>query len=123
MSGGSEKKLLGRWGEAMVAEDLRKRGWTVLAAGWQCRFGELDLVAEKGDILAFVEVKLRKNDGFAAPREFVDSRKQERLRTTAALYLSQNPTSRQPRFDVAEVLAPKGMETAHPRINYIENAF
>ena len=123
MIGGSEKKLLGRWGEALVAEDLRKRGWTVLAAGWQCRFGELDLVAEKGNILAFVEVKLRKNDSFAAPREFVDRRKQERIRTAAELYLSQNPTSLQPRFDVAEVFAPMGMETVHPRIIYIENAF
>ena len=123
MIGGSEKKLLGRWGEALVAEDLRKRGWTVLAAGWQCRFGELDLVAEKGNILAFVEVKLRKNDSFAAPRELVDRRKQERIRTAAELYLSQNPTSLQPRFDVAEVFAPMGMETVHPRIIYIENAF
>lgn len=123
MRGGSEQRLLGRWGEALVAEDLRKHGWTILAAGWQCRFGELDLVAEKSGILAFVEVKLRKSAGFAQPREFVDRRKQERLRAAAELYLAEHPTSLQPRFDVAEVLAPQGMETVRPKITYIENAF
>jgi putative endonuclease len=121
--GAGERKLLGRWGEALVAADLRERGWTIRAAGWQCRFGELDLVAEKAGVLAFVEVKLRQSDRFAAPREFVDRRKQERLRATAELYLSQYPTGLQPRFDVAEVLAPQGMDTRRPTIRYVVNAF
>ena len=45
MSGG-EARLLGRWGEAKAAELLRKRGYTILAAGYQCRFGEIDLIAQ-----------------------------------------------------------------------------
>ena len=49
--------------------------------------------------------------------------KQRKLRLTAELYLLEHPTDLQPRFDVAEVYAPQGMETAHPEINYIENAF
>lgn len=53
----------------------------------------------------------------------MDARKQARLRTTAELYLAQFPTGLQPRFDVAEVYAPRGMETEHPRILYFENAF
>ena len=44
MSGG-EAKLLGRWGEALVADDLRKRGCTILASGYRSRFGEIDLIA------------------------------------------------------------------------------
>lgn len=122
MSGG-ERKLLGRWGEARVAEYLQKRGYTMVAAGWRCRFGEADLIARDRRYLAFVEVKLRKNAAFAQAREFVDARKQEKLRITAQAYLAEHPTRLQPRFDVAEVYAPQGMDTLNPEIYYWENAF
>ncbi len=122
MSGG-DRRLLGRWGEAAAAEFLRRRGYRLMDAGWQCRFGEIDLIVEDGACLAFVEVKLRKNADFAQAREFVDRRKQERLRLSAELYLSQNPTRLQPRFDVVEVYAPQGMATREPVIRHWENAF
>lgn len=122
MSGG-DRKLLGRWGEAAAAQWLRKEGYRVLEANWHCRFGEIDLIAQKGWYLCFVEVKLRKDDGFAQAREFVDRRKQEKIRTAAGLYLSTHPTGLQPRFDVAEVYAPEGTRTVQPKINYLENAF
>ena len=122
MSGG-DRKLLGRWGEAQTAEWLRKQGYQVLEANWHCRFGEIDLIAQKGKFLCFVEVKLRKDASFAQAREFVDRHKQEKLRTAAELYLSVNPTQLQPRFDVAEVYAPEGIQTKAPKINYFENAF
>ena len=122
MSGG-DTKLLGRWGEAAVAEDLRKKGHTLLAAGWHCRFGEIDLISTYGKYIIFTEVKLRKNADFAPARAFVDRRKQEKLRITAELYLAEHPTELQPRFDVAEVYAPQGMATRNPKIQYIEDAF
>ena len=103
--------------------DLRKKGCIILAAGWRCRFGEIDLIASDGTYLRFVEVKLRKNDRFAQAREFVDVRKQGRLRLAAQFYLAENPTDLQPRFDVAEVYAPEGTATRKPEIIYIENAF
>ena len=68
-------------------------------------------------------MKLRKSERFGAGAEFVDGRKQQRLRTTAQLYLQQNPTSLQPRFDVIEILAPNGMGSPSPKIRHIENAF
>ena len=120
---GGDQKLLGRWGEAQVADYLRGRGYQLLAAGWRCRFGEVDLVAADARYLCFVEVKLRKNDSFAPARAFVDRRKQGKLRMTAEAYLAQYPTELQPRFDVAEVYAPEGIETREPRICYIEDAF
>lgn len=115
--------MIGRWGEAVVADYLRRRGCTVEAAGWRCRFGELDLIVRDGGFLAFVEVKLRKNDNFAQAREFVDRRKQEKLIAAAQCYLAQNPTRLQPRFDVAEVYAPQGIDTKKPKITYLKNAF
>mgnify|MGYP001027602361 CR=1 FL=1 len=120
---GAENHLLGKWGEALVAEDLRKKGWQVLAAGYRCRLGEIDLIAHKGRFIVFLEVKLRKSEDYGRAAEAVDRRKQSRLRATAQLYLAQRPTDLQPRFDVAEVYAPQGMETPAPRIGYIENAF
>ena len=120
---GAESRLLGRWGEALVAEELRRKGWRLLASGFRCRFGEIDLIAENEKYICFTEVKLRKSDSFAPARSFVDARKQERVRTTASLWLSEHPTSLQPRFDVAEVYAPQGTQTERPRIIYLENAF
>ena len=122
MSGG-ERRLLGRWGEALAAEVYRKKGWRLVAAGWTCRYGEIDLIVENGTYLVFAEVKLRQDARVAAACEFVDRHKQERLRTSAQMYLMENPTDLQPRFDVVEVYAPDGMQTKKPRINVLENAF
>lgn len=123
MSGSKDRTLLGRWGESIVAQDLRRKGCRIVAANWRCRMGEIDLIAVDKNYLRFVEVKLRKDDSFAQAKEFVDRHKQEKLRVTAQLYLAQHPTNLQPRFDVAEVYAPQGSETKKPGIVYTENAF
>lgn len=107
----------------MAAEFLQKKHFKLVAMNYRCRFGEIDLIVSNRKYLVFVEVKLRKSDKFAAAREFVDYRKQERLRSTAELYLSQNPTRLQPRFDVIEIYAPDGMDTIRPVINHLEDAF
>ena len=116
-------KLTGAWGEALAAEYLRKKRYEIVACGWRCKFGEIDLIVKNRKYLAFVEVKLRKSDRFASAMEHVDRRKQDRLRMTASLYLSQNETKLQPRFDVIEVYAPNGMDTANPEIIHLEDAF
>lgn len=115
--------MLGRWGEALAADWLRRRGCAVLEANWHCRFGELDLIAQDGEFLCFVEVKLRKSSQYGRAGEFVDRRKQEKLRATAELYLSLNPSVLQPRFDVIEIDAPQGMDTKKPIVRRIINAF
>lgn len=122
MSGG-DRKLLGRWGESVAAQELRRKGWRIIAAGWHCRQGEIDLIAEDGKYISFTEVKLRKSAVFAQAREFVDRHKQERLILAAQLYLAQHPTKLQPRFDVMEVYAPDGMNTIKPECIFLENAF
>ena len=77
----------------------------------------------EGPFLCFVEVKLRKDGRVAQAREFVDRRKQEKLRTTAQLYLAEHPTQLQPRFDVVEIYAPQGLATRVPEIYVIPDAF
>ena len=120
---GRDSRLLGRWGEDRAAEYLRDRGYHILAANWKCRFGEIDLVAGDGTCLCFVEVKLRKSAAYGSAAEFVDRRKQSRLRATAELYLMRHPTDLQPRFDIVEIYAPQGTDTKIPEIFHLKNAF
>ena len=116
-------KLTGAWGEALAAEYLRRKRYTVIASGYRCRFGEIDLIVRDRKHLVFVEVKLRKSADFARAGEHVDFHKQRRLRTTASFYLSENPTELICRFDVIEIYAPEGPATKKPEICHLEDAF
>ena len=107
--------MLGPWGEAAAAAYLRKKGFRIEAMNYRTRLGEIDIIAADRRYLIFCEVKLRKSADFAAAREFVDSRKQQRLRATALLYLSQHESELQPRFDVIEILPGE--------LRHIEGAF
>ena len=118
-----KNNLNGAWGEALAAEYLRKKRYQILAAGYRCKFGEIDLIARNRKFLIFVEVKLRRSADFARAMEYVDRRKQDRIKTTALMYLSKMPTDLQPRFDVIEIYAPEGSATAHPEIHHMEDAF
>lgn len=115
--------LAGAWGEASAAAYLTKKRYQLLAAGFRCRYGEIDLIVKNKKYLVFVEVKLRKSNQFAEAMEFVDSYKQNRIRITAEYYLAKNPTSLQPRFDVIEIYAPDGPNTLNPEIRHLEDAF
>jgi putative endonuclease len=115
--------IVGAWGESLAAEYLRKKRYKLVGMNYKCRFGEIDVIVMNKQYLVFVEVKLRKSDRFARASEFVDYHKQNRLRTTAELYLSQYPTDLQPRFDVIEIYAPDGMDTQNPQIIHMEDAF
>ena len=115
--------IVGAWGEAQAAAYLQKRHYKLIASGYRSRYGEIDLVVANRKYLVFVEVKLRKSNRFANAHEFVDFHKQNRLRTTASIYLSENPTQLQPRFDVIEIYAPDGTQTKCLEINHIEGAF
>ena len=119
----AKSKLGGAWGEALAAEYLRKKRYKLVASGYHSRFGEIDLIVKNSKSIVFVEVKLRKNNNFAEAMEYVDSHKQDRLRVTASMYLSQNPSKLQPRFDVVEIYAPQGVQTEKPVIRHLEGAF
>ena len=109
----------GDWGEALVEKYLSE----LLASQFRCRFGEIDLIAEKDGVLLFVEVKLRTNLQYGAPREYVTVKKQEKLRAAALLYLSERELDVPARFDVAEVYTDVHRSAGKTRIAYIENAF
>ena len=113
----------GPWGEEKAARFLRLRGWHIEERNFSCRYGEIDLIARRGDVLAFVEVKTRKNDAHGEAREFVTAAKQQRILSAASLYLSEKDSGLQPRFDVIEIYAPEGADTRFPKIVHIPDAF
>lgn len=118
-----DKKLVGRFGEQLAAEYLKKKHYKIIGLNYSCRFGEIDVIAQNKKYVAFVEVKLRKSASFAEAKEFVTLAKQGKIIKTASLWLSQNETELQPRFDVIEIYAPEGADTKQVKINHIENAF
>lgn len=115
--------LVGAWGEALAADYLRKKHYLLVASGYRSRFGEIDLIVKDKKFIVFVEVKLRKTDTYAKAFEYVNHAKQNRIRTTASIFLAENETCLQPRFDVIEIYAPFGMETKKPTIHHMEDAF
>ena len=119
----NDTSLLGGWGESVAASYLRKRRYKIVGVNFRCRGGEIDLIAEKGRFLVFVEVKLRKNADYGQAREFVTPAKQRRIIYAAKFWLMRYPTKLQPRFDVIEIYAPEGVSTRNPKINHIEDAF
>ena len=118
-----KNNLSGAWGEMLAAKYLVNKRYKLVATNFKSRFGEIDLIMENRKFLVFVEVKLRKSNAFAEAYEYVDGHKQDRIRTTAEIYLSQYPTKLQPRFDVVEIYAPNGTETLNPEIRHMEDAF
>ena len=117
------KKLRGLWGEQQAAAYLKRRGYRIVGQNYTCRFGEIDVIAADRKYVVFVEVKLRSTDRFAQAREYVGAAKQERIRTAAALWLSENETALQPRFDVIEIYGNETMDPKQLDIRHIENAF
>ena len=100
------EKLSGAAAEARVAAHLERLGFRVLARNFRTRFGEIDLVAQKGTSLHFVEVRSRATARFLRPADSVDARKQARIRRTAEAFLARRgaPRPEQVFFDVASVV-------------------
>ena len=119
----AKPNLLGPWGENVAAAYLVKKGYTILSCNYRTRFGEIDLVASERGYLIFVEVKLRRTSEYAHAREYVDRHKQDCVRAAAQMWLAENETALQPRFDVIEIYAPYGLQTRNPRVVHLKDAF
>lgn len=112
------KRQVGDFGEEITAEYLENNGYRIIDRNYAKPFGEIDIIAIKDDLIAFVEVKTRKSDSFAYAAEAVDFYKQQRIRRASQAYLMEkNMSDFLMTFDIAEVY----LDTR--KINYIENAF
>ena len=115
------KNKTGAWGEIHAARFLRDNGYKIFCSNYVCRFGEIDIIAEKNGTVCFVEVKTRNRNTLISPMEAVDGGKRQRLEMAAKSYLSYAKMLATVRFDVCEVFVDDNNSLV--RINYIENAF
>jgi putative endonuclease len=96
---------VGHAGEHAAVAFLKEHGFRILARDWRSRLGQIDIVAEDGEVLVLVEVKARRGTTFGPPQEAVDERKQRKLRTLLELYRAQTHRQQQPcRIDVLGLL-------------------
>lgn len=112
-------------GEKYAAYYLRRHGYRLVEQNFALPYAEIDIIAQKGDILAFVEVKHRSSLQYGRPGEFVTAAKQQKIRKAAAQYLQMHRTEYRDarfRFDVIEVIGAF-TEDALPALNHIPNAF
>jgi putative endonuclease len=114
------RQSLGILGENLAVEHLRERGYSILARRHRCRYGEIDIIAEDGACIVFVEVKLRTTDLFGEAFEAIPPWKRRRIITVALDYLSRNALLDRPvRFAVAAI-DQRGSALA---VEMIEDAF
>ena len=100
------RRGLGRAYEERAAHFLEQKGYRILARNYSTRYGEIDLVAQEGEVLCFVEVKYRKNSAFGWPGEAVGREKQRKLSFSASVYLMKEQVglNRPMRFDVVSII-------------------
>ena len=116
------KNLSGYYGEIEAVRYLREQGYRLMAANYQTRMGEIDIVAKKDNILAVVEVKSRLDAPYLySAAEAVDYHKQRRIQLATQRYLQQSKYDGFVRFDVIEVYFNEQMEVV--KINHIQNSF
>jgi len=117
------RQQFGRAAEAAAASHLTREGWTLLGRNVRIGRGELDLIARRGGVLAFVEVKARRTTGYGAPEDGVDGRKRRKVARLAELWLAARPWALRGvsdvRFDVVAVDATSWP----PAVRHLEGAF
>ena len=113
------RSKLGAAGERAAEALLAAKGYRIVARNHRCRRGEVDLVAEKGELLVFVEVRTRATAAFGGPEETVSWQKQQRVVLAARDFLARwHGPERGARFDVIAVV-----DGAPPKLTHFENAF
>lgn len=106
---------LGKSGERQARKYLKRQGYKIVEKNWKNPFGEVDIIAKKGDVFAFIEVKTRLSDAFGMPSEAVNTARKRKYIQGAEYYFINREILHTVRFDIIEVL--------NGEINHIENAF
>ncbi len=114
------RREAGARGEDAACALLEQEGYTILARNFHSRYGEIDIIAQCGEITAFVEVKARESVQYGLPCEAVTPRKQEKIIQTAYVWLQAHDPGGMYRFDVVEVLLTAGRPTG---IRHLPDAF
>ncbi len=113
-------KERGDWGESLARTYLESQGLTVVETNYRFHHGEIDIIAEEGEILVFCEVKTRTSARFGRAENAVSLHKRRQIRRLAEAYLAlRHVTDRACRFDVVAI----NVEGGRALVNHIRNAF
>lgn len=115
----AEHNDLGKLGEELAVEHLQKAGYTILHTNWVYQKAEIDIIAQKGDTLAIVEVKTRSSIDFGLPQDFVKAKKIQLLVKAVNEYIIQNNLDVQARFDIIAI----HKNNAGFDVEHLEDAF
>lgn len=114
------RSRLGQKGERIAVRSLKRRGYRLRDTNYRAPSGEIDLVAEDGDTVVFIEVKTRTSQEFGGPLESITPRKQHRIVQAARHYLTRHRLAGRPvRFDVVGI----ELTSRRPRITVVQGAF
>jgi len=100
----SSTKQTGDWGEDLAAAELEKAGYKIIDRNFRTRFGEIDIIAEDGNTLVFVEVKAKSSTKYGAPAEMITRRKQHKLKLMSQYYVQEKEYKGPWRIDAVTIL-------------------
>ena len=112
-------RIKGKEGEEMAAKFLKENGYQIIDQNNSTKWGELDLIASKDEILVFVEVKFKQTEDYGTPEEMIGKNKLMQVRRTAEMYLLTNPDIAN-KFDSYQIDAVCIVEETE-RITHYEN--
>ena len=113
-----QKHILGEKGETIAKDYLVEKNYVILEKNWTYLKAEIDLIAQKDDVIIFVEVKTRSSINFGPPESFVSEKQQKRIVLAANEYIQKNDIQSEARFDIISIIiGNKG------GIKHIEDAF
>ena len=116
---GPEHLKTGIWGEELAAAYLREKGYVILERDWHSKHRDIDIIAQQGEWMVFVEVKTRRNREFADPLQAVNIQKQKNLLRAINHYINYRKLDNPWRFDVITIVGTMG--TCMPEIEHIED--
>ena len=116
----NRRQKFGEKGESIAVKQLKKEGYKILERNYRTKLGEIDIIAEDGEVITFIEVKARKSEKFGTPRHAVTPAKQKKISMVALSYLKEkNQFDKRARFDVVTI----NSESSNSTVNVIKNAF
>jgi len=120
-----KKKELGAKGEEIAVRYLKSRGYRIIERNYRIRLGEIDIIAEQGNNLVFIEVKTRSGTHFGSPFDSITIQKQMQLSKVALEYINKQGCNNRPaRFDVVGIEFQVGGNTFQEAvIKLLQNAF
>lgn len=118
----SYNKDIGSFGEALARDYLISKGYKILNMNFRNKFGEIDIICKKNNLLIFCEIKSRYSNSFGSPIESITCYKQKQIIKLSELYLiSKKYYNFNVRYDIIEVLF--NTITSSHIINHVQDAF